>query len=424
MEQQAAHSNTALSEGGSRPQNEPKKERLASLESLRVLAILAVISQHTLPPEMFIGLGVGVNIVVCLLEPVQRFAVPFFFMVSGYWFGKTMQSGMPATLILGSYAKRLLPLFIAWSIISAFIPTTPNWWHDIAAYGILRPLYWQFMQTMNWITLHPLGLLWFGTIGHLWFIPALLVGLAAVALLGPFQLIYRRTSAIHVNPFADVILSQPFTLQRLALLLIAILYVAGLLERGSVITWPEAPPLPFYIRTGLFMTLMFTTLGWWLSFNVKRSTLSLGVVLLLAGYVLQVLEEVTMWHYLDIGPPRFGIGQYLIGTVPFLMGIFVTALARPNIGQSTMLPSLAGMTLGVYLSHLPIVKLLNPVRVWLHHPLWDFALPFVVYLLAIALTLFLSKYSLTNTYLVQVKGRPFSFRSTGRHIRPVSHLAA
>ena len=421
--EQITHPNTA-SAGGSRPQSEPKKERLASLESLRVLAVLAVISQHTVPAEMFIGLGAWVNILVCLLEPIQRFAVPFFFMASGYWFGKATQSGMPATVILRSYTKRLLPLFIAWSIISTFVPSTPNWWHDVMAYGILRPLYWQFLQTMNWITLHPLGLLWFGTIGHLWFIPALLTGLVAVALLGPFQLIYRRTTAIHVNPFADVTLSQSFTLQRLAIPVIAILYVAGLIERSSLITGSEAPPLPYYIRTGLFMTLMFTTLGWWLSFNLKRPTLSLGVVLLLAGYVLQVIEEVTMWHYLDIGPTRFGIGQYLIGTVPFLMGIFVMALARPNIGQSTMLPSLASMTLGVYLCHLPIVKLLNPVRVWLHHPLWDFALPFVIYLLAVALTLFLSKYTLTNTYLVQVKGKLFSFRSTGRRIPSIPHMAA
>lgn len=417
--EQTIHPITA-SAGGSKPQNEPKKERLASLESLRVLAILAVISQHTVPAEMFIGLGAVVNILVCLLEPIQRFAAPFFFMVSGYWFGKATQSGMPATVILRSYTKRLLPLFIAWSIISTFVPSTPNWWHDVAAYGILRPLYWQSLQTMNWITLHPLGLLWFGTIGHLWFIPALLTGLVAVALLGPFQLIYRRTAAIHVNPFADVTLSQPFTLQRLAIPLIAILYVAGLIERSGLIAGSEAPLLPYYIRTGLFMSLMFTTLGWWLSFNLKRPTLSLGVVLLLAGYVLQVIEEVTMWHYLDIGPARFGIGQYLMGTVPFVMGIFVIALARPNIGQSTMLPSLASMTLGVYLCHLPIVKLLNPVRVWLHHPLWDFALPFVAYLLAIALTLFLSKYTLTNTYLVQIKGRPFSFRSTGRSIPPIA----
>jgi peptidoglycan/LPS O-acetylase OafA/YrhL len=323
---------------------------------------------------------------------------------------------------LRSYAKRLLPLFIAWSIISAFVPSTANWWQDVAAYGVLRPLYWQFLQTMNWIALHPLGLLWFGTMGHLWFIPALLVGLVAVALLGPYQLVFRRPSTIHVHPFAEVVFSHRFTLQRVAIPVIAILYVVGLIERSNLIALPEAPLLPYYIRTGLFMTLMFTTLGWWLSFNLKRPTLLFGVLLLLAGYALQVIEEVTMWHYLDIGPPRFGMGQYLIGTIPFLTGVFMIALVRPNIGQSTTLPSLASMTLGVYLCHLPIVKLLNPVRVWLHHPLWDFALPFVVYLLAIALTLVLSKYAPANTYLVQVKkGLSLHVRQNG--VRPVSRVA-
>lgn len=385
-------------------QRAPKEERLASLESLRVLAILGVISQHTLPPEMFLGLGTTVNLLVCLTDPIQRFVVPFFFMLSGYWFGKSLQSGVPAPALLLRYAKRLIPLFIVWSVIYSFIPSTPNWWEDVSQFGVLRPLYWQFMLTIDWITLHPLALLWFGTIGHLWFLPALLVALAAVTLLGPFKLVYRKTPVLDVNAFGDVTLLRPFTLARIAIPLAAILYVVGLIERSDVITLPHAPLLSYYFRTGLFMALLFTMLGWWLSFNLKKPNLSLGVFLVLAGYSLQVIEETTLWHYIDVGPPNFGIGQYLLGTVPFCLGIFVVALARPNIGRSTMLPFLASLTLGVYLSHLLIVRFLNPVRVWLHHPLWDFALPFVVYLLSVLLTVILSRFTLTNNYLVQVRG--------------------
>lgn len=361
----------------SRAQREPKEERLASLECLRVVAILGVISQHFISPQLFQKPGVTVNIVACLIEQLRIFAVPFFFLISGYFFGKSIQAGKSAPDVLLRYAKWFTPMWLIWTVLYAFIPSN---WGETGS-GILRPMYWQLLQTIDWISLHPFALPWFMPPGHQWFLIALIVGLATVAFLNSFNLV------------------------RIGLSVAAVLYVIGLALRGEIFTM-QPLPLSSYFIMELASTLLFTLSGWWLSFNLKKPNLKLGVCLTITGYVLAVFEAATIWHHIDNGLEKFTTGQLMLGTIPLALGLFMIALAKPNLGRSTILPSLAKLTFGVYMSHMLIIRILNPVRVWLNPPflLWDIVMPFVVYLLAVLLTVILSRFAFTNTYLVQVRG--------------------
>ena len=352
------------------------EERIASLECLRVAAILGVISQHMTSPELYQKPGATVNLVMCLIEQLRIFAVPFFFLLSGYFFGKSIQAGQPASAILLRYAKWFAPMWLIWTVIYAFIPS--NWGET--GFGALRPMYWQFVQTIDWIALHPFAFLWYIPPGHQWFLAALLVGLTTAAIL------------------------HALNLMRVGLPLAAALYVIGLVLRREIFA---VQPLPVsqYFTMELGETFLFTLAGWWFSFRLTKPNLKLGVVLAIAGYALAVIEAGIIWHHIDGGLEQFTMGQPMVGTIPFTLGIFLIALAKPTLGRSSVLPSLAKLTFGVYMSHVLVIRALNPVRVWLNPPflLWDLVMPFVVYLLAVLLTVVLSRTAITNTYLVSVK---------------------
>ncbi len=100
----------------------PKESRIPSIESFRVLAIFAVVVIHVCP---FYAMGekdARYKILAYMILSLCRFAVPFFFLVGGYFLGKSLQKGSsPAELLLRNL-KRLGLLFLAWSFLYAFLP--------------------------------------------------------------------------------------------------------------------------------------------------------------------------------------------------------------------------------------------------------------------------------------------------------------
>lgn len=385
------------SASGSLEQRTPQEQRLASLECLRVVAILGVISQHIVSPGLFQKPGTTVNVIISLVEQLRNFAVPFFFLISGYFFGKSIQTGKPVSATLIRYATWFAPMWLIWTAIYAF---TPSNWGETGS-GVLRPMYWQFLLTIDWITLHPFAFPWFMPPGHQWFLTGLLVGLTTVAFLHSFNLL------------------------RVGLAVAAVLYMIGLILRTEIFV-VQPLPLSRYFAMELAETLIFTLSGWWLSFHLKKPNLKLGVFLAITGYALAVIESGTIWHHIDKGLEQFTTGQLMLGTIPFTLGIFLIALAKPNLGRSTILPTLAKLTFGVYMSHVLVIRALNPVRVWLNPPflLWDLVMPFVVYLMAVLLTVILSRVAITNAYLVQVKGPVHLIGELKRRIQRTAQPAA
>ncbi len=102
------------------------------------------------------------------------------------------------------------------------------------------------------------------------------------------------------------------------------------------------------------------------------------------------MAEVTaLWGFLGASPYSH---DFLIGSVPFGIGVFMICLAYPDFGRSTFLPSLGRFTLGVYVSHLLVKASIYPLfQDSLNIYLFQFIYPLAVYLVSIVLTFALLK---------------------------------
>lgn len=361
----------------------PGKERIASIETLRVIAILAVISVHANPFETFQALGQKHRIAACLLSEAFRFAVPFFFVAAGYFFGRSLQSGATPSVLLTRYAKPVLFIFMAWTFLYAVIPSHLQ--TAARQYGLLRALYGQAWESLTWLTSHPLKFLWEGSgppgafFGHLWFLPALIFALATLTLL--------------------LLLGLRKWIVPIALIVAGFSYLEGLYDGTSIV-------FSFHLRTW-GATLLYTVLGWWFSHRGTPSV-ALAIALALGGYILQVSELVLFANVFEIYPK---LPNYMpVGTVPFTVGVFLWALAKPNFGRGTLLLALAQFTMAVYVLHIFIIEALAPVREFLRSQIWEMSLPIVVYTLSVLFAAVLARVPLVN-YLV------FRKSETGRRSR-------
>lgn len=146
--------------------------RNASLDALRVLCLLGIVTLHVAGGGFHDNKPLGFT-----LDEFSRFAVPVFFIVSAY-FWKPAELEQPLQLI-GRVARRVGLPFIAWVLITFA-------WNAVFNPG-------------RGLDLSPGGIaliLWTGGPAfHLWFLPALIVGTAIVALAGHY-LGWRATTGL------------------------------------------------------------------------------------------------------------------------------------------------------------------------------------------------------------------------------------
>ena len=345
--------------------------RIASIESFRVLAIFGVILWHT----EFLGrlqqLGGGRLLVDITVYLVWWVSVPFFFIAAGYFFGKSVRTHEKPLAHLRRYSSSLVWIFLAWLYIYAVIPS--NWPAEVRDHGLWQPFYSEALKNLNLLATQHVRLFLGGEsfVWHLWFLPALIVGLATLTLLAVCRL------------------------QGYVIPLIISLYVLALTEEVAA-----SHSLSSSFHLGLWsMAILFTALGWWLAGRGQPSVPT-ALCLIVGGYAVALLEGAVMRAYFHSTPPAMMQHHYLGGTI-LVLGIFLLTLAKPHLGQSTPLPFLAQFTVGVYVSHILFIKTLIPIswRLQSLSPLWQFLFSLAVYFLAVLFTLTLSKIP-TARYLV------------------------
>jgi surface polysaccharide O-acyltransferase-like enzyme len=122
--------------------------------------------------------------------------------------------------------------------------------------------------------------------------------------------------------------------------------------------------------------------------------MALAVSLALGGYALQVSEQVIFANLFETYPK---LPNYMpVGSVPFTVGIFLLALAKPNFGRGTPLVVLAQFTMAVYVLHIFIIEALGPIREIVRSQVWEMSLPIVVYTLSVLLAAVLARIPLAN----------------------------
>ncbi len=292
--------------------------RLSSLEMGRVLAILAVVVIHTSPlrGEMYTE---SINTLSDVINQICRFAVPFFFLLTGYFVQPKLSQNPKETFL--RYAKPLSLIWLAWSVIYLLLPFR---FDVVMSQGYLaeRSGYWDFLLKT------PLNTRFEGGLVHLWYIPGLLCALGIMALL-----IRKRQEALMV----------PLALG---------LYVWGL-GAGSYQPILEGET-PIFSRNGPFFSLLMVVAG----AEMRRRNIQFSThtawAMLMGGMGLCLAEGFNLARY-DVWMANH---DFLIGTPIMAMGLFALLLNHPNWANTPLTFALSQRVLGVYVAHFVVVLIL------------------------------------------------------------------
>ncbi|HEY7130461.1 MAG TPA: acyltransferase family protein, partial [Nitrospira sp.] len=169
-------------------ENEPMSRRISSIEGFRVLAILGVILWHTDLLLRLRQLGAGRWPVDVTIDMVWWVSLPYFFIVAGYFYGKSVEAEGEPIRHLRRYASSLFGILVAWVCVYTVVPD--NWLVAVRDHGWWQPFQSEALKNVNALETQHIRLFLGGhaPVVHLWFLPALMFGLASVALIVVFRL--------------------------------------------------------------------------------------------------------------------------------------------------------------------------------------------------------------------------------------------
>jgi surface polysaccharide O-acyltransferase-like enzyme len=340
------------------------EKHLQGFDTMRLFAIFAVICIHTSPYNFSAEKYASDTLwaVNFIIDKLCRFAVPYFFIVSGYFFGKSLQK-KPPLVVFKQYARRIFSIFVGWTVLYGIITETTL--GSIIKNGFPGYVKAFSTDTVGFIGNHPILFLLQGSRLHLWFLPALIIALSII------------TYCVAAKK------------EKYVLYICAALYIFGLLA-GVYSKSPIGISLHLNVRNGPFFGAIFTAIGWKLS---GRNTINFRIALyiLLAGMILQLTEAYFLAR--SFGIQKF---DFSLATLPFGLGAFLLVLARPCLGKDSIIERYSSLTLGIYVSHYLIFESLMPIRFWINPLIYDSIISFVVLILSIFSVMILKKYKPTK----------------------------
>ncbi|RYZ91562.1 MAG: hypothetical protein EOP06_06750 [Proteobacteria bacterium] len=342
-----------------------KHARIESIDVMRVLAMLAVIQIHS---PWYSKVNVTSLDLATIADQLARFAVPFFFVISGYlWASRASVTGdyWPRSL---ATSKRVLIIFCFWSLIYAIGPSL----YVIRQQGI------DSLVTNILGIVYPFDPIRFisavlqGTKNHLWFLPAL----AIAALISGALLAKGREITLFVLAIA--------------------LFTIGL--AGSAYSdSPYGFTSRFNFRNGPFLSLIMFVSGYAIHrFGQGLSLLPIGIGLATGGFLLQLIE--TTWIHQQWGTPL--LHDYIIGTYFFGVGMSMIALSNAPYLRVKALASIGPLILGVYASHYYFVEHIRWLDRFVHSPhLRAVAYLAIVFVLALITSFMLARWRGTRQFV-------------------------
>lgn len=293
-----------------------------AVDGMRVFAAFAVICLHTDPfyAERLEDPTTWTAPLAWCINLLALFAVPYFFIVSGYFFGQRLLApdGSFKTSALSKIIRRILPMYLGWCLFYALMPR-PRAWHQLGWWGAIhKNLHDLLGDAVN----HPWHLLFNGTGLQLWFLASLCLAatMAFVILRWRPKWLYPTAVAM----FVCGLLGQGY----------GQLFGIDLLAQWNVNT-----------RLGPFFGFPLFTLGIWQSRQLppkSRQSLLLALIalgiLFAEGVALSALSDRYLAHYY--------VGSALTG-----LGLFRIALANPTLFGMGILPQIGVLTPGIYVTH-------------------------------------------------------------------------
>jgi len=329
------------------------KPRIHSLDAIRTVAILGVVAIHCDP---FTGrmLGPEWTLLGSLIDLLSRFAVPFFLVTAGYFLGVKSREGRPPLLFVASFAWRLLGLTLFWYAFYIFWPVD---WQASIDHGFLRVAYWNATSLFG-----SASRLLDGPRVHLWFLSALLIGGLHIALLW---------STVRT---------------RFVIFYVVALYALGL-TNGAYSAIPEVAAFNPSLSGRLALPPLLIALGWSVATRSNLVRPAAALTLFLTGTALFVGE--AWFLHQAYGVPLSG-HDFLLGTPLQAVGLLALAVAHPDWGAKTPLPTWGRYTLGVYAAHVAVMEALG-ARAPGDNLAWEASKPLFVYVLTLALVVGLSR---------------------------------
>lgn len=326
--------------------------RLDGVDAARALAIVGVVHLHLGPFRGAAWAGTLAGQASEAAALAARVAVPFFFVTAGYFFGRKLAAGADPLALVRRQGGRLLFLFAAWSAAS------------VLAHAVLRGLNRRSLaaalqgaaERVSWAAERPVAFLLQGPQEHLWFLPALAIGLGTSGLAAARGWSGRATLAAG-----------------------ALLYAVALLG-GSYAATPLGLDFGWNPRNGPFVAVLFVALGVAIARREARGAPGLsGAALLAAGLALALAEALALRRACG---RALGAHDALLGLALAGPGLFLLArqsAASPPAG----LVRLGRLTLGVYAAH--VLVALPLARLPLGGAALEIARPLLAYAATVAL---------------------------------------
>ncbi|HTL48313.1 MAG TPA: acyltransferase [Verrucomicrobiae bacterium] len=355
-------------------QNAVKIRSWSSIEVLRTLACFGVVCLHTRPfldgpfrDSPWYAAGVA-------LHAWGRFAVPVFFMISGFFFGNACRENAGEEgRLLRRFALKVGRYFLLWCAVYAVFPDR---WAEITLErgfknGLIKTLSWHLADAPGEIAGHFWAFLMSGTQLHLWFLPALLVSVAIIV----FFVKMRRIGLLLPLSAAGFVLAAWWGRYEF------------LVAHGQTFL-----PQPNYLlsRLGFLCGLVYVVWGWRYGFKKEVPRRGLSIACVLVGIAAMAIEEAA-----------FASRDYQLisdnimpGVALFSIGVFGLALHFPKAGQGTPLERWGIYTLGIYLGHIVVreaVALSKPAIAGLSPWGWEIFFPFGVFFVSLGLAILLRK---------------------------------
>lgn len=336
---------------------------ITSVDTIRLAAVISVISIHTAPfayiesgGELYLYLSLTIN-------QLARFAVPFFFVISGYFWGVKVRGGQDQTKTTQTMLRRIFVIYIVWSLFF------------LLPYDLLRMINDGFLESFSvsyqgflLLLQSPLELLLQGSKEHLWFLMSLVF-------------------AIVICDF--FIRKKAF---KFLIFLSGALYVCGVLLKAYSLT-PIGMVIEFNTRNGPFFGTVFFVVGYFLSgVTPKTNWFYYGWGVFLLGCALHFSEIFYLNKHFGI----FLAHDFVFGTFFMGVGMALVALSNHVVLRVRAFGMISKMTVGIYAVHMVFVELLRPLDTVLHNPFWEVGFVGIVLLLSFIVTSILSKFKLTR----------------------------
>jgi len=342
--------------------------RIVSVDVFKLLAITAVIAIHT---EPFRGSASGESNLYqylgVLINQLSRFAVPFFFVISGYFWGTKIKGSVSVASVSISIAKRICLIFAAWSVIYAL----PYNISSIFEHGLLGSITVAYCNLIN-LSKDPVTLMMQGTKVHLWFLIALLFSLGISSLLVEKE---KQNTLIAIS---------------------VMLYLIGLLARAYSDT-PLGIHINFNTRNGPFFGTIFFVSGYFLANRTPEpGWFSKGVTLLGVGWIFHFSELYVLCKLFGTNPYQ----DYVIGTYLMGIGAAMVSLSNNALFRNDTLGDVGKLTLGIYGIHFVFVDILRPLDILISAWPWKIGYIVLVLLFSAVSVMILSKSKYTRSIII------------------------